>query len=151
MSSKTRSARWQLGPLAVALTALGALLYPLSWGPLDDSFPLSSYPMFSHGRPSPMLTISHAVGIREDGSREALEPLISAGNREVLQSMVTIQFGIRSGADAFCAEVAERARDEGFAEVEISTESWDAVEYFDSSPEEARRSHEVHARCPVPQ
>ena len=145
--------RGRFGPLLFTFVMLGAALYPLSWEPGHDSFPLSSYPMFSHGRPDPMFTMSHAVGILEDGTRVPLEPMVSAGNREVLQSMRTIEMGIAQNAPAFCQEVAARvalARPEEGAirSVELCRETWDTVAYFSEDQTEGQARH-VFAVCDV--
>lgn len=140
---------WRFRAAFVSALVLGFCLWPLSWGPDEDSFPVSSFPMFSHGRPSPMLTIRHAVGIRADGTREPLSPMLSAGNREVLQSMMTIVQGVDHDASAFCAEVAGRVLEAGedYERVELSTETWDTVRYFAESAESVERV--VHAECSV--
>ncbi|MFK7998505.1 MAG: hypothetical protein AB8H86_02870 [Polyangiales bacterium] len=147
-----RSRGWRVAAVLFALALLAIVFVPVSWEPHEDSFPLSSYPMFSHGRPSPVLTLMHAVGVRADGSREPLSPMLSAGNREVLQSLRTIEIGVQHGADAFCAEVAGRIRAAGedYAEVELATDTWDTVVYFASEdPQDSLQEHVIHARCEV--
>ena len=117
-----------------------------------DSFPFSDYPMFSHGRPTPMLSIDHALGVRPGGERVPLSPMVASGNREVMQSMMTIILALRSDGAGYCAEVAQRvAREDDLADVEaveIATSTWDTVRYFEEGPEPIRRV--VHFRCPVP-
>ena len=143
---------WRVAAALFSLTLLGVVFVPVTWEAHEDSFPLSSYPMFSHGRPSPVLTIVHAIGIRPGGVREPLSPMLSAGNREVLQSLRTIEIGVQHGADAFCAEVVSRVREAGedYAQVEIATDTWDAVAYFASDdPQDSLQQHDVHARCEV--
>ncbi|MFT5356647.1 MAG: hypothetical protein ACI9KE_003872 [Polyangiales bacterium] len=143
---------WRVAAVLFSVALLGVVFVPVTWEAHEDSFPLSSYPMFSHGRPSPELTLMHAIGIRADGSREPLSPMLSAGNREVLQSLRTIELGVHHGADSFCAEIAGRLREAGedYAEVEIATDTWDAVAYFaNDDPQESLQQHDVHVRCEV--
>lgn len=155
MATKEPIARprgWRVAPVLFSVALLAVVFVPVTWEAHEDSFPLSSYPMFSHGRPDPVLTLMHAVGIRSDGSREPLSPMLSAGNREVLQSLRTIEIGVQNGADAFCAEVASRVREAGedYAEVELATDTWDTVAYFASDDaQESLQQHHVHARCEV--
>ena len=81
---------------AVSFVLLGATLSPLARHPDDDSFPLSTYPMFSHERPRELVMV-HALGLDAQGERMPLPPMISAGNREVLQSMATLQQAVSAG------------------------------------------------------
>lgn len=146
--------RWFAYGVSVVFIALS--IYPAFEGPEYDSFPLSSYPMFSRGRPSPEMTLTHALGVRADGRRVPLPPMISAANREVLQSMMTILHGVSSGpagARRFCADVARRVAESDdedlrdVREVELATSTFDAVAYFERAPEPLGR--EIHARCAV--
>jgi hypothetical protein len=123
--------------------------------PPRDSFPLSDYPMFSHGRPDPFMTLTHAVGITPDGRAVPLPPLVAADNREVLQAMMTISSSVHGGRGAvFCEEVAARVRasdDTDLADVTavaIVTSRYDAIAYFETGPEPLSR--QVHVRCAVP-
>ncbi len=136
--------------ISIALTL--AVLSPLTRDPSFDSFPLSDYPMFSYGRPSPMMEIEHALGVDADGTRRALPPIVSSGNREVLQSWRTIGQAIEGGrAETFCEEVAQRVVEDGdfddVLEVEIASSEYDAVRYFEAGPTPINRV--VHARCAV--
>jgi len=144
---------WAYG---VSLAMLALVTYPAFEGPEYDSFPLSSYPMFSEGRPSPEMTLTHALGVRRDGTLVPLSPLVASNNREVLQSMVTIHHGVFSGperARTFCAEVAGRVAGSSDAElgnvtaVELATSRFDAVAYFEDEPVPIDRR--VHVRCEV--
>jgi hypothetical protein len=65
--------------------------------------------------------------------------------------MMTIELGLRANAHAFCDEVASRASADApghFAQVEILTESWDTVAYFEGDDE--GRDAVLHVRCEVP-
>lgn len=131
---------------------VAAVVSPAFRDPPADSFPLSDYPMFSHGRPSPMFTLTHAVGIDAAGVSTPLAPLVSSGNREVLQSMVTIEHGVHHGAANFCEEIAVRVAADADLEdivfVELVTDTWDTVAYFDEDA--PSQDHQVHAHCEVP-
>jgi len=133
------------------MTAL--VVTPAFRDPPRDSFPFSDFPMFSRGRPDPMLTLTHVLGVHATGEREALSPSISSGNGEVLQSMLIIHQGITGGdAAGFCREIASRVARAGsladIHEIEIATSVFDCVAYFegDTSP----RSRRVHQTCEVP-
>ena len=136
----------------LSIGLMWAVVSPAFRDPPEDSFPFSDYPMFSHGRPTPMLTITQALGVRPGGERVPLPPMISSGNREVMQSMRSITIGLRANPTRYCAEVAERAAaDEDFADVafvEIATSTWDTVRYFEEGSDPIERR--VHQRCRVP-
>ena len=134
-----------------SLLAIATVLSPVLRHPDEDSFPLSTYPMFSHERPREM-TMVHAVGLDAEGTREPLPPRVSADTREVLQSMRTIEMAVHGGrAIELCREIGERvkAREEldHVREVVIETITFDAVAYFAERPPELERF--VHARCEV--
>jgi hypothetical protein len=146
-SVRTRALVYLASAVMLALVA-----YPAFRDPPADSFPLSDYPMFSHGLASPEFTLSHALGVRADESTVPLSPMVSAGNREVLQSMMTIHHAIADGrAMSFCHEVAARvATSDDFDDVRrvrIATSRFDAVAYFERGPEPLQRT--VHAECSV--
>ncbi|MAC29202.1 MAG: hypothetical protein CMH59_22415 [Myxococcales bacterium] len=137
---------------AFSALVLALLFSPVLGHPDVDSFPLSHYPMFSHERPRDF-TLTQALGVHADGRRRALPPMVSAGNREVLQSMMTIHHGVHGGnATAYCHEVAARvaaSADHADVEaVELATSTWDVVAYFETGPEPLERH--VHVRCGVP-
>lgn len=141
-------------PYAYGLTLIlvALVISPALRDPPVDSFPLSDYPMFSHGRPSPEMTLTHAHGVSEDGARQALSPLVSSGNREVLQSMMTIGNEVHAGRSVpFCREVAQRVAAEPdlahIAYVELLTSTFDSIAYFEEGPEPLHR--ELHHRCRV--
>jgi len=134
----------------VAMTAL--VVTPAFRDPPYDSFPFSDFPMFSRGRPDPMLNLVHALGVNPEGEREPLPPLISAGNEEVLQSMLIIHQGLY-GSDpaAFCDEIAARVAEstdhDDVEAVEIVTSRFDCVAYFEGDTAPVARH--VHRRCEV--
>jgi hypothetical protein len=132
-------ARCAFGVLLVALVAFPALRSPAA-----DSFPLSTYPMFSLARPAET-TVSSAAGFDAAGNRVTLSPRVVGGTAEVIQAAGTIGQAISSGStEALCAEVLAKAPPAVVA-VEIATETYDVVGYFDGDEEPIRRT--VHARC----
>jgi hypothetical protein len=118
-----------------------------------DSFPLSTYPMFSSRRTTTE-PVNTAVAVAADGAVQRLNPMLISGSREVVFAGVTVGNAIRSGPDgvaALCAEIAERvagARPGEAATVEILTEVFDSVAWFQGDRTPVERT--VHGSCPVP-
>lgn len=132
-------ARCVFGAILVLLVAA-----PVVRSPAEDSFPLSTYPMFSLARPE-LTTVSSAVGYDRAGTRLRLSPQVVGGTREVIQAAGTIAQAIGAGtAGALCREVLTAAAG-AVAVVEIVTETYDVVAYFDGDEEARQRI--VHARC----
>ena len=138
----------------VSATLLSAVLWPLTWGPTRDSFPLSSYPMFAHNRRSAVLGAVYAVATDPDGQRRYVPPDLVA-NREVLQARAVLDRAARGGkkgAMALCRELAGRiaARTSGSfasaASVSILRGRHDASVYFETG---ALGTETVIASCPV--
>ena len=131
---------------AVSLLLLAATASPLIHG--RDSFPLSTFPMFSKARP-PIVDIDHVIGIGADGSEEVVPPsLVMRG--EVLQTKVAITQAIANRrAKLLCREVASRLAglDRAVVRVEVRSDRYRVSGYFagDRRPLETR----VHARCRV--
>jgi hypothetical protein len=147
--SRERRMQW-LG-LGVGLAALAAVLSPLA-SMHDDSFPISSYPMFARPRGQP--TLYAVVARARDGSERRLAPSW-LGSSEVLQAKVLIQRSVERGPEAtreLCRGVAERiaaapdARD--LRSVEVLRRRYDPVAYFVAGP--TPLEEERLARCPVP-
>jgi hypothetical protein len=131
----------------VAIGAIVVVAAPAFIG--RDSFPLSDYPMFAddRGRES---SIATAVGITTDGDRTRLSPELIGGTDEPVLAAATAERATASatGAATFCDAVAARAagRDDLRA-IEVVTERYDTVAYFES--DEAPETTTVHARCQV--
>jgi hypothetical protein len=135
----------------VSLALVCAVLYPLQTDPQRDSFPLSTYPMFTNQNP-PGVAIDHVVGVG-DGHSQAIPPGLVAGG-EVLQAKAAITAQLtrgRPGAVALCRDVAQRvARDEDFAwvqQLEVRSDSYQVLGYFSSTRRPLKSN--VHARCKV--
>jgi len=121
--------------LAVAAPVLGS--------PFRDSFPLSTYPMFSVARPQ-QATVNSAVGFDIAGGELTLRPIDIGGTREVIQAAATVSRAISRGeTEDLCREVLTNVP--AAAVIEIVTETYDVIAYFDESEEPLQRI--VHARC----
>jgi len=137
----------------VLAAVLAALLAPPLWPPARDSYPLSTYPMFSRdrGRTSVVAT---AVGRDDDGRTQRLSPELVGGADEAMLAVATAARAVAegpAGARRLCQQVAERVaasdrRD--VVEVAVQVEHHDAVARFvDDAP--AMRV-ERRALCAVP-
>ena len=139
----------------VSAVLLGVTVWPVFWDPSRDSFPHSSYPMFSREMEDAQAEVTHALAVYADGLRVPLSPRLSAGAFEVLQSQATIRSAVRRGGEArarLCREAARRvAAEPGLAAVtgiELATSRYDVFRYFDGDPAPLRRR--VHVACEVP-
>ncbi len=133
------------GALAAALVAATLVLLPLTWDLHDDSFPLSTFPMFS-GRKRATGTIDHVVLLFADGRGRVAPPHL-LGTDEVMQAAATSARAVRGGRAAstrLCQFVARRAaRDpafRGLSHVEVRSDTYDAVGFF------AGRTRPLHSR-----
>lgn len=150
MDAYVRQRVWAYG---VSLALVGAVLWPLQQQRPKDSFPLSTYPMFSRKRPTEV-SIDHVVGVGPGGRQEAIPPdLVASG--EVLQAKITISQKLRRGrrgAEELCEQVAARlAGRSAYAwveRVEVRSDRYLVVGYFTGArkPVWSRR----HAQCAVP-
>lgn len=130
------------------------MLSPVLRRPPVDSFPLSTYPMFSAAR-GPTSRIDTVLGVTASGEREVLSPALISGDPWVILAVETVAAAKRSKAKrrALCQAVAARLAADGsranrYTEVLFLTETYDAPAYFfgDTTPQ----SIKVHATCPVP-
>jgi len=131
----------------VAIGAVVIVAAPAVTG--RDSFPLSDYPMFANdrGRES---TIATAVGVTTEGGRTRLSPELIGGTDEPVLAAATATraTATTTGAASLCNDIAERAAGrEDIRAIEIVTERYDTVAYFESDKEPETTT--VHARCPV--
>ena len=141
--------RWALATGAVVV----ALLVPVVRD--HDSFPLSTYPMYSQAR-SDRVALPTAVGVDADGGTSRLslgligdsdDPLVVAGE---LRAAIA-----RDAADERCDEIARRVRatratdpaGRRIVAVEVVVEHHDVVDQAVADPPPIQR--EVHARCEV--
>ncbi|HEY5951254.1 MAG TPA: hypothetical protein VIV40_37435 [Kofleriaceae bacterium] len=120
---------------AVSLALIGVVLWPLLRDPVDDGFPLSTYPMFATKRPTQQ-TFRYALGETAVGERRTLSPGL-VGTGEVLQAIQVIDRAVVSGQGEIaklCTVIAARvAADDDYRDVvaiRIVTGTHDAVEYL---------------------
>ena len=123
--------------------------WPALRDPPVDSFPLSTYPMFSRPRGQPL--IYQMVAVNRSSERQSLPPHLVA-NAETLQASAALQRAVATGQLAtLCQEVASRvASDPEFAatsRLEIRAVRYNPISYFVDGrlPIESRRLH----RCMV--
>jgi hypothetical protein len=139
----------------VSIAVLGAMLWPVVfWDGYEDSFPVSSYPMFSNPRETAEMSLKYALGIGAGGERSWIEPGLVA-NGEVLQARATISRSVKAGkasakklCTAIAARVASREVLPGVEEIRLVTGTYDAVEYL--TGRDRVGEEKVHATCPVP-
>jgi hypothetical protein len=137
--------------------SLAAVLYPMLLDPQDprqDSFPLSTYPMFSYDKPR-TASVTSAVAIAADGAEEAVPPEFVATS-ETMQAQRTLAKSVRAGrqhARRLCTAIAERvalsshpafARAERVALISVTV---DSIRFLagDRTP----LSRTEHVRCRV--
>lgn len=155
---RPRTAAARAYAYGLSALALGAVLYPMLLDPQDpaqDSFPLSTYPMFSYDKPR-TATVTSAVAIAPDGAEEAVPPEFVATS-ETMQALRTIAKSVRAGrkdSRRLCKSIAAhvaRSSSPAFARAEyvaLITVTVDSIHYLagDRRPLERRQ----HVRCPVP-
>ncbi len=136
----------------VSALFLGAVLYPLQTDPPRDSFPLSTFPMFSKARPA-FISIGHVMGVGADGQLRPLPPAIVASG-EVLQAKVAIRSTIQRGRRAtreLCSQVQRRVAEDSDLSwvqwVEVRTDRYQVAGYFSGARKPV--STQEHARCRV--
>ncbi len=145
---------------AVTLGCVALVVSPVLAREPKDSFPLSTYPMFSHGRKDATVTVDHAVALGPGGDERPVPPAL-VGSDEVLQARATIGRAVRRGGvetQALCAAIAGRVKGasalSSAERIEIRTTKVDAVAWFiavgDGVAAPAPLSVKRHASCPVP-
>jgi hypothetical protein len=137
----------------VSAVVLGAVISPALQAEPRDSYPLSTYPMFSQRRTAPVLYF--AEGVDANGKRSRLPPEFVA-NDEVMQAAAVVKRAVTDGEEAserLCAQIAERARASsthaGVVRVELVGAKFDPVGYFVNGGEPLER--DVHAGCDAEQ
>lgn len=127
------------GPIVAAVVVLSPMLRE----PTDDTYPLSTYPMFAFDRGAEH-DIATAVEIDDDGVAARLSPKLIAGTDEVILASVTVKRSIARGeADLLCAEIAERLGPG--RTVEVRVETLDVVAFITADVEST--AVDVKARC----
>ncbi len=98
--------------ISISVLLLGAVLSPAlldAQDPRNDSFPLSTYPMFSYDKPR-TATVTSAVALGPNGLEVPLAPEF-IGTSETMQALRTIANAVRAGRERtkeLCATIAER-------------------------------------------
>ena len=143
MESRTNSL-WIARVWAVSVIAVLGVI-PLA---LDrDSFPISTYPMFSTKR-STREPVDTAFFIDSSGLEMVLDPHTIAGTDEPIIATVMISNAVRDATtDRFCLDVAGRLGPDDVGRVEIVTVVYDALDWFEGDREPTSRV--VHASCDV--
>ena len=132
----------------VSVAALALVFSPVLRPDQRDSYPLSTYPMFSYdrGRESALPT---AVGVTVEGQARRLTPELISGGYEPVRAFATVGASIAKGDTAdLCREIAERtvkSRATNVIAIEVVTEVHDVVAWFEGDKEPSQRI--VHARC----
>lgn len=123
--------------LLLTLGVLLAIASPVLRGATNDSFPLSTYPMFARVIEQPWLTVAEGLDAR--GAPVRLPPELVASD-EPMQAMRTLSVTAGQGRRALrqlCARIAERvARTERFAPVEsvrIVRARFEPLAYFEGN------------------
>ena len=111
-----------------------------------DSYPLSTYPMFSSRRTA-VEPVHTAVIAYPDGTIGRLSPTQISGNDEVIIAAQLVYEAIRrDGGEVLCADIASRLNDvDTAAEVEIVTEKYDAIDWYEGRKSPISRV--VHTSC----
>ena len=124
---------------------------PLLRNPLDDGFPLSTFPMFADPIAQPVFY--SAEGVRADRSRVMLPPETIA-NGAAMQAVQTLQTAQAQGRDALgqlCERIArqlpQNPKWRDLRRVEIASARYDPVAYFVSGP--APRQRQILHKCRV--
>ncbi|MFP5256662.1 MAG: hypothetical protein ACLGI8_12545 [Acidimicrobiia bacterium] len=145
--------RGRLRAYAALAAVLAAVLVPPLVPPAADSFPLSTYPMFSHDR-GPRSAIATLVGLDADGGPHRLSPPLIGGTDEPMLAVATAGRAARGSAAEqarLCAQVAERVAGADRAElveVALQVEEHDSVPFLTGQRTEAAAVR-VLARCEV--
>jgi hypothetical protein len=137
--------RWRAWTAAALVVVVGIVPVALD----RDSFPLSTFPMFS-AHIDRTQSIDAAEGLRADGTVIRLTPAQISGTTIVNQAASVVSSAIgENRAPELCDAVAARiGTDTDAAAVEIVTERYDAVGWFDGQRTPVERI--VHAHCAMP-
>lgn len=136
----------------VSVMMIAAVLSPLARDPAtEDSFPLSTYPMFAFKRTGAKVALHYVVAVGPGGARTHVPPSLVA-NHEPMQAMVTVRRAVERGhAAGFCADVAGRvAGDDRFAAHDTVTVVFGVHRAVDYLVRGVRGTETVLARCPIP-
>lgn len=129
---------------------IAAVASPVLFPPGHDSYPLSSYPMFSQRRERAQVYFARVVEPTGPGARVPPEHIAGP---EVMQAAVTVRRAIQAGKPAMktlCRRIAANvAGDPRFSEaqrVELVSAEIDPIAYFVEGPEPLRTKRHHHCR-----
>lgn len=141
----------RLWPTLVSVSLVAAVLSAVLRDPLDDGFPISTYPMFAVPR-STRIDLVYALGVARDDSLRPLPPEV-VGTGEVLQAAVIFDDAMHGGSTQLgplCTSIAaSMANDPAFADlgsVRIVAGSHDAIALLAHG---TRGIEHVRWSCPV--
>jgi hypothetical protein len=136
--------------ILVTAAVVGALVAPMM---LDrDSFPLSTYPMYSRVR-GQLVTLATAQAVDAEGTTSALTLHVIGDSDDPLVVAGELRAALRDGrAQQRCVEIADRAREwaglpADVVAVEVVTERHDAVAQVRGESSLIDRT--VQARCEI--
>jgi hypothetical protein len=137
--------------LLISALVIAATIWPALREPPRDSFPLSTYPMFSTVRERPWIDI--VIGFEADGSERRIPPKLIA-NAEVMQAAQTVSKAIRrKQTRQLCRRVAARVGESPeFADVvrlEVQSRQFDPRRYFTSESGTKPLRLRRRAKCEV--
>lgn len=138
--------------LLVSALVIAATLWPALRDPPRDSFPLSTYPMFSSLRERPWIDV--IVGFDAAGNQHRIGPELVA-NAEVMQAAQTISKAIRrKQARQLCEQVAARVSGSlahlDVVRLEVQSRQFDPRTYFASEAGKQPLRLRRRAGCEVP-
>ncbi len=139
--------RWIGYAWGMGLVLLSA--WPALRDPPVDSYPLSTYPMFSRPRGQPLL--HQVVAVDRTGEERVLPPRLVA-NAETLQASAALRQAVATGQLArLCREIATRVASDpefpGAKRLDVRAVRYNPISYFVDGPLpiESKRLH----RCRV--
>ncbi|MEP1126302.1 MAG: hypothetical protein ABJH68_20655 [Ilumatobacter sp.] len=134
---------------AITLAVIAVLVSPVAFD--RDSFPLSTYPMYSSSRGSES-TLVTAQGVTADGSTRELSPTLIGDSDDPLVVVGRLRAALSAGrGDVRCTEIAERVEARtsyvDVVVIEIVSERHDTVAR--TLGEDSLVEREVRSSCEV--
>jgi hypothetical protein len=131
------NARWGI-TAALSLAIVSPVLRERGW----DSFPISSFPMFSRGDLGTRVRMAYVVLVDPDGTRRPAPPSVVGSPEPMVAKNIVENAIARDEAPGLCQRIAGRVP--SGVEVEIVISVFDTTRYFtDRAPLERT----VSARC----
>jgi hypothetical protein len=153
-SDVTTAERWRalvISAVVIACVASPVVPLLLRGERAPDSFPLSTYPMFTDD-PGRVVEVPTVVAVHVDGRIDRLPPEVIADTDQVIQAYVAVQNAIHGepGAAAdLCTRAAARLSDPGsVVEVLVAEERYDSVRWAAGHHDPIMRR--VYAECEPP-